>query len=78
MGKILKVVAARLRPGRGGDPLRAGLGSTPAVLAAVHAGLNNGYGTTTLGANLSLLVPVPRAAGPYSSGLDIRSVSTNL
>jgi hypothetical protein len=58
-------------------PGSPGLGTTPAVLASVHSGLGNGYGTTTLGANLNLLFPVPQAAGPYTSGLDITSVSTN-
>jgi hypothetical protein len=58
-------------------PAAPGLGSTAAVLASVHAGINNGFGTTTLGANLNLLIPNPQAAGPYTSGLDITSVSTN-
>jgi Bacterial Ig-like domain (group 3) len=58
-------------------PASPGLGSNPAVLASVTAGLNNGYGTTTLGANLDLLFPVPQAAGPYAGGLSITSVSTN-
>ena len=58
-------------------PASPGLGTTPAVLASVTAGLGNGYGTTTLGANLDLLFPVPQAAGPYAGGLSITSVSTN-
>jgi hypothetical protein len=58
-------------------PAGPGLGTTPAVLASVTAGLGNGYGTTTLGANLDLLFPVPQAAGPYAGGLSITSVSTN-
>lgn len=58
-------------------PASPGLGTTPAVLASAHAGLDNGYGTTTLGANLALAIPVPQAAGPYTGGLNITSVSTN-
>jgi hypothetical protein len=58
-------------------PAGPGLGTTPAVLASVPAGLNNGYGTTTLGANLTLAIPVPQAAGPYAGGLSITSVSSN-
>jgi hypothetical protein len=58
-------------------PAGPGLGTTPAVLASVPAGLNNGYGTATLGANLTLAIPVPQAAGPYAGGLSITSVSSN-
>jgi alpha-tubulin suppressor-like RCC1 family protein len=52
-------------------PTSPGLGSTPAVLASVHAGPGNGYGTTTLGANLTLLIPAGQAAGSYTSDLTI-------
>ena len=58
-------------------PASPGLGTTPAVLASVHAGLGNGYGTSTLGANLDLLFPVPQAAGPYTGGLTITAVGAN-
>jgi hypothetical protein len=58
-------------------PNGPGLGSTAAVLASVHAGVGNGVGTTTLGANLTLAIPTGQAAGPYTSGLNITSVSTN-
>lgn len=58
-------------------PASPGLGTTPAILASVHAGIGNGFGTTTLAANLNLLIPTPQAAGPYTSGLNITSVSTN-
>jgi hypothetical protein len=58
-------------------PGSPGLGSQPAVLASVPAGLGNGFGTTTLGANLNLLIPALQAAGDYTSGLDITAVSTN-
>lgn len=53
------------------------LGTTPAVLALVHAGLNNGYGTITLVANLTLAIPAQQAAARYTSGLSITSVSAN-
>ena len=58
-------------------PNGPGLGTTPAVLAAVHAGVGNGFGTTTLGANLTLAIPSGQAAGPYSSGLTITAAATN-
>jgi hypothetical protein len=58
-------------------PNGPGLGTTAAVLASVHAGIGNGAGTTTLGANLTLAIPTAQAAGPYTSGLNITSVSTN-
>ena len=58
-------------------PAGPGLGSTPAVLASAPAGLGNGFGTTTLGANLELLIPALQAAGDYTSGLSITAVSTN-
>jgi len=58
-------------------PASPGLGTTPAVLASVHAGTGNGVGTSTLGANLTLAIPTGQAAGPYSSGLTITAVDTN-
>jgi hypothetical protein len=58
-------------------PASPGLGTTPAVLASVHAGIGNGVGTSTLGANLTLAIPSGQAAGPYSSGLNITAVDTN-
>jgi hypothetical protein len=58
-------------------PASPGLGTTPAVLASVHAGVGNGVGTSTLGANLTLAIPSGQAAGPYSSGLNITAVDTN-
>jgi len=58
-------------------PASPGLGTTPAVLASVHAGLNNGVGTTTLGANLTLAIPAAQAAGPYAGGLVITAVDSN-
>jgi hypothetical protein len=58
-------------------PASPGLGNTPAVLALVHAGLDDGYGTITLGAHLTLAIPTSQATGLYTSGLNITSVSAN-
>jgi alpha-glucuronidase len=58
-------------------PANPGLGTTAAVLASVHAGIGNGVGTTTLGANLTLAIPTGQAAGPYTSGLTITAADTN-
>ncbi len=61
------------------SPANPGLGSTPAVLASAPPGADNGYGTTTLGANLTLLIPQtpePPAAGPYTAGLTISAVAS--
>jgi hypothetical protein len=58
-------------------PNGPGLGTAAAVLASVHAGTGNGFGTTTLGANLTLAIPSGQAAGPYTSGLTITAASTN-
>jgi len=53
-----------------------GLG-TAAVLASAPHGLSNGYGTSTLGANLTLLIPPTAPAGPYTSGLTVSAVTSN-
>ena len=53
-----------------------GLG-TAAVLASAPHGLGNGYGTSTLGANLTLLIPPTAPAGPYTSGLTVSAVTSN-
>ena len=58
-------------------PNGPGLGTAAAVLASVHAGTGNGFGTTTLGANLTLAIPSGQAAGPYTSGLTITAAATN-
>jgi Bacterial Ig-like domain (group 3) len=58
-------------------PASPGLAATPAVLALVHAGLYNGYGTATLGADLTLAITTSDAVGRYTSGLSITSVSAN-
>jgi alpha-tubulin suppressor-like RCC1 family protein len=57
-------------------PVSPGLGSTPALLASARAGDPNGYGTTTLGANLNLLIPPAQAAGSYTGDLTITAVSS--
>jgi hypothetical protein len=54
-----------------------GLGTTAAVLASAPHGLGNGYGTSTLGANLNLAIPATAPAGPYTSGLTISAVTSN-
>lgn len=58
-------------------PGSPGLGSTAAVLASVHAGLNNGFGTSTFGANLNLSIPATAPAGPYTSTLTVTAVTSN-
>jgi hypothetical protein len=58
-------------------PGAPGLGTTAAVLASVHAGSGNGYGTSTLGADLTLNIPATAPAGPYTSGLTITAVNAN-
>jgi hypothetical protein len=56
------------------DPANPGLGATPAVLASVHSGVGDGFGTAILGADLSLLIPATQEAGPYSAELTISAV----
>lgn len=58
-------------------PASPGLGTTPAVLASVHAGLNNGAGESDLGADLTLAIPTAQAAGPYAGGLVITATDSN-
>jgi hypothetical protein len=58
------------------NPVTPGLG-TAAPLASVHAGLGNGFGTSTLGADLTLTIPATAPAGPYTSGLTISAVTSN-
>jgi hypothetical protein len=57
-------------------PASPGLGSDPAVLASALAGADNGYGTSALGANLTLLIPASQTAGPYTAGLTISAVES--
>jgi phosphate transport system substrate-binding protein len=55
-------------------PAAPGLGSAAAVLASAAPG--GGVGTSSLGANLTLDIPVTAAAGPYLSTLTITAVTT--
>jgi hypothetical protein len=62
-----------------GPPVTAaspGIGA-PAVLASVGSGFRNGYGTTTLGATLTLTIPVNQQAGLYTGSLTISAVAAN-
>lgn len=58
-------------------PASPGLGSAAAVLASVHAGNGNGFGTSTFGANLTLAIPSTTPAGPYTSSLTVTAVTSN-
>ena len=60
-------------------PVTPGLGTTPAVLASAAHGVagGGGFGTSTLGANLTLDIPASAPAGPYSSGLTVSAVTSN-
>ena len=40
----------------------------------MNAGLGNGYGTTTLGAALKLLIPAGHTPGPYTANLTLTAV----
>jgi hypothetical protein len=55
------------------SPANPGLGTTAAVLASAPAG--GGYGTITLGADLTLAIPPVTTAGPYAGSLDISVVT---
>jgi Bacterial Ig-like domain (group 3) len=57
-------------------PDSPGLGSTPAVLASAPPGVGNGFGTATLGANLTLLIPAAQAPGSYTASLTISAVES--
>jgi hypothetical protein len=57
-------------------PAGPGLGSAT-VLASAPATLGNGYGTITLGADLTLAIPPDTPPGPYTSDLTISAVSSN-
>lgn len=54
-------------------PAGPGLGTTAAVLALAHAG--SGFGTSILGANLQLDIPVGTPAGPYTGDITISAVT---
>jgi hypothetical protein len=57
------------------NPGAPGLGSTAAILAQAHAGTGNG--TSTLGANLTLLIPATAPAASYSAALSISAATSN-
>jgi hypothetical protein len=56
-------------------PVSPGLGA-PALLASANAGYPYGYGLTTLGANLNLLIPQAQEAGSYTGGLTITAITS--
>jgi len=58
-------------------PAAPGLGTTAAVLASVHAGTGNGFGTSAFGAGLNLAIPPASPAGPYTSTLTVTAVTSN-
>ena len=51
-----------------------GLGTTPSVLASAPSG--HGFGTSVLGANLTLAIPALAVAGPHSGTLTVTAVTT--
>lgn len=55
-------------------PAAPGLGTTAAMLAQAYAG--NGFGTSALGANLTLAIPAAAAAGPYAATLTVTAVTS--
>jgi len=55
-------------------PASPGLGTTAAVLAQAHAG--SGFGTSSLGANLTLAIPAAATAGDYTSSLTVTAVTS--
>lgn len=58
--------------GSGLPPVPPGL-STPAPLASAQPG--NGYGTTALGANLTLAIQPETAAGDYTGSLTVNAIT---
>jgi hypothetical protein len=54
-------------------PGSPGLGTTAAVLASATAPL--GFGTSVLGANLTLVIPALAFAGPYTGTLTVTAVT---
>jgi len=61
-------------PGPVVAPASPGLGTTAGILAQAHAG--NGFGTSTLSANLLLAIPTTAAAGPYAGTLTLTAVTS--
>jgi len=64
------VLGATVAPGS----TSPGLGDTAEVLASAVPG--GGYGTSALGANLTLDIPATAPAGPYTSSLTVTGVTT--
>lgn len=56
------------------NPVTPGLGTTAAVLAQAHSG--SGFGTSALGAALTLDIPTTAPAGPYTSSLTLTAVTS--
>jgi phosphate ABC transporter phosphate-binding protein len=56
-------------------PASPGLGATPAILASAPEG--HGFGTSTLGASLTLAIPGSAPAGPYTAGLTVTAVTSS-
>jgi phosphate ABC transporter phosphate-binding protein len=54
-------------------PSAPGLGTTAAILASAPAG--SGFGTSTLGANLTLVIPAAARPGDYASTLTVTAVT---
>jgi hypothetical protein len=55
-------------------PASPGLGTTAAILASATA--PNGFGTSVLGANLTLAIPASAYAGPYAGTLTVTAVTS--
>jgi ABC-type phosphate transport system substrate-binding protein len=56
-------------------PAAPGLGTTAAVLASAPAGVGSGFGTSTLGANLTLAITPQTLAGGYTGSLTVTAVT---
>jgi Bacterial Ig-like domain (group 3) len=59
------------------SPASPGLGTTAAILALAHAATpGSGFGTSQLGANLTLAIPTGQRAGPYAATMTITAVTS--
>ena len=67
-------LASGVMPGGAVQAAAPGLGSAPATLASASAGA--GFGTSTLGAHLSLVIPPTAVPGPYTSVLTLTAVTS--
>lgn len=56
-------------------PAAPGLGNAPGFLASAHSGIGSGYGTSTFGADLTLVIPAEAAAGSYTGALNVTAVT---